>query len=71
MYRLHWLDIPSLHQFLRLSLIVLFLSEGDRRSSEGRVDVGIIQLSNDDKKDDDKEDDDKKDDDKEDDDKED
>ena len=46
-------------------------AEGDRRSSEGRVDVGIIQLSNDDKKDDDKEDDDKEDDDKEDDDKED
>ena len=35
--------------------------EGDRRSSEGRVDVGIIQLSNDDKEDDDKEDDDKED----------
>ena len=49
----------------------LFAAEGDRRSSEGRVDVGIIQLSNDDKKDDDKKDDDKEDDDKEDDDKED
>ena len=36
-------------------------AEGDRRSSEGRVDVGIIQLSNDDKEDDDKEDDDKED----------
>ena len=34
----------------------LFAAEGDRRSSEGRVDVGIIQLSNDDKKDDDKKD---------------
>ena len=50
---------------------ILILSEGDRRSSEGRVDVGIIQLSNDDKKDDDKKDDDKEDDDKEDDNKED
>ena len=36
-------------------------AEGDRRSSEGRVDVGIIQLSNDDKEDDDQEDDDKED----------
>ena len=36
-------------------------AEGDRRSSEGRVDVGIIQLFNDDKEDDDKEDDDKED----------
>ena len=41
------------------------------RSSESRVDLGIIQLSNDDKKDDDKKDDDKKDDDKKDDDSED
>ena len=46
-----------------------FAAEGDRRSSEGRVDVGIIQ--DDDKEDDDKEDDDKEDDDKEDDNKED
>ena len=37
----------------------VFAAEGDRRSSEGRVDVGIIQ--DDDKEDDDKEDDDKED----------
>ena len=40
-------------------------AEGDRRSSEGRVDLGVI--TNDDKEDDDKEDDDKEDDDEEDD----
>ena len=52
-------------------LVLQFWSTCRKRPSEGRVDVRIIQLSNDDKKDDDKKDDDKKDDDKEDDDKED
>ena len=37
---------------------ITICAEGDRRSSEGRVDVVIIQLSNDDKEDNDKEDDD-------------
>ena len=43
----------------------LTYAEGDRRSSEGRVGLGIIQWwykKDDDKKDDDKEEDDKKDD---------